>query len=313
MTPRFTSRLRAAPPAVLALLILALPAAAQLGPYRVVTKQAVFEASLYKRDKDILWVERKSSSGARSPQVGIAVGDIQFIHMPRPGLFEQVERLLELPKPPAKPVQAAHSALDKFILQTRSMRDIPGIHANEAILLKGRLYAHGTLWREAIRQFENVVTYAAETEWAGTARLLAGIAYAKSGGHLFAVEYLADQPLPEDDEALLSDMLYALGSSYAALGNYDNALLAYLPLVVFYPYIQDNEPRALAATLECYAELREWEPLYRAIQDIKRLYPNTPADEAANEAIAKYEKDLREAGKFVDGTAVVAPTAGAAP
>ncbi|MDD2239888.1 MAG: hypothetical protein PHO14_00200 [Kiritimatiellae bacterium] len=283
---------------------LALPASAQLGPYPVVTKQATFEASLYKRDKDILWVERKSASGERTPQVGIAIADILNVQMPRPALFDAVERLRAAPKATDRQFQAAHRALDKFILQTRAMRDIPGIPANEAILLKGRLYARKGLWREAIRQFENVVTYAPGTETATNAQIYAGIAYAKSDEHYFAVEYLAGIPLPEEDEELLSTLLYALGNSYVALGNYDNALLSYLPLVVFYPYVQANEARGLAACLTCYAHLEEWEPLYRTIQEIKRLYPDSPAQETADDFLEKYHDELVKAGQFVDAAKI---------
>lgn len=277
-----------------------LSASAQLGPYPVVTKQSTFEASLYKRDKDILWVERKSSDGARTPQVGIAVADIVSVQMPRPALFDAVERLRAAPNATDRQFQAAHSALDKFILQTRALRDIPGIPANDALLLKGRLYAQKGLWREAIRQFENVVTYAPGTETATNAQIFAGIAYSKSDEHHFAVEYLAGMPLPEENEELLSDLLYALGNSYVALGNYDNALLSYLPLVVFYPYVQANEARGLAATLTCYAHLQEWEPLYRTIQEIKRLYPDSPAQKAAEEFLEEYHDELVNAGQFVD-------------
>ena len=298
-------------PSVLILLLAAFapPAHAQLGPYPVVTKQATFEASLYKRDKDILWVERKSADGSRTPQVGIAVGDIVEVRMPRPTLFDAVERLCGTPAATDRQFQAAHSALDKFILQTRSLRDIPGIPANDAMLLKGRLYARKGLWREAIRQFENVVTYAPGTETATNAQIQAGIAYSKSGEHHFAVEYLAGMPLPEENEPLLSELLFSLGNSYLALGNYDNALLSYLPLVVFYPYVQDNEARGMAATLPCYAELKEWEPLYRTIQEIKRLYPGTPAEETADRIVAEYKDHLAQAGQFLDGDRVVEPPA----
>ena len=293
------------PSAFILLLALApLSVHAQLGPYPVVTKQATFEASLYKRDKDILWVERKSTSGTRTPQVGIAVADIIGIQMPRPALFDAIERLRISPAATDAQFKAAHSAIDKFILQTRAMRDIPGIPANEAVLLKGRLYAQKGLWREAIRQFENVITYAPGTETATNAQVYAGIAYSKSDEHHFAVEYLAGMPLPEENEELLSDLLYALGNSYVALGNYDNALLSYLPLVVFYPYVQANEARGLAATLTCYAHLQEWEPLYRTIQEIKRLYPDSPAQKTAEEFLDDYHDELINAGQFVDAAKI---------
>ena len=282
---------------------------AQLGPFPIVTEQATFEASLVKRDKDILWVQRRSADGSRAPQVGLAVADIQEVRMPRPSLFEAVERILALPEPSDARLARAHALLDKFILQTRSLRDIPGIPADEGVLLKGRLYHRKGLWREAIREFEDVITHSPGTETATNAQILAGIAYAKAGDHHFAIEYLAGMPLPEENEALLSELLYALGNSYLALENYDNALLSYLPLVVFYPYVHGNEARGLAAVLPCYANLGEWEPLYRTIQEIKRLYPGTPAEQVADEFIEQYRDDLAKAGQFVDGDRVVEPPA----
>ena len=132
----------------------------------------------------------------------------------------------------------------------------------------------------------------------------AGIAYAKNGEPLEAVEYLGGILLPEDDEKLLSELLFALGDSYFALGNYDNALLSYLPLVVFYPYSHNNEPRGLTAAMNCYAELKEWEPLYRTIQEIHTAYPNTPAAKAADEILEKFKTELTEAGQFVDAAKI---------
>ena len=296
------------------------PAAlAQLGPYPIQTKQAAFEASLVKRDKDILWVERKSSDGTRSPQVGIAVSDVLQIQMPRPPLFDAVEKIRTAPAAADAQFAAAHSALDKFILQTKALRDLPGIPADEAILLKGRLFSQKGLWREALRQYEDVVSKSKIPALVANAQILAGIAYSKEGEHQFAVEYLGGIPLPEEDEELLSQLLFALGDSYFALENYDNALLSYLPLVVFYPFVYDNEPRGLAAALGCYAKLKEWEPLYRSIQEIQKNYPGTPAAETAAEFLEEYKEQLGQAGQFVDAAKVssadapIAPAATAAP
>ena len=292
---------------------LALSARAQLGPYPIQTKQAAFEASLVKRDKDILWVERKSADGTRSPQVGIAVSDVLQIQMPRPALFAAIEKIRTSPAATDVQFAAAHSALDKFILQTKALRDLPGIPTDEAILLKGRLYSQKGLWREALRQYEDVVSKSKSPAIVTNAQILAGIAYSKEGEHQFAVEYLGGIALPEEDEELLSQLLFALGDSYFALGNYDNALLSYLPLVVFYPYVYDNEPRGLAAALGCYAKLKEWEPLYRSIQEIQKNYPNTPAAQTAAEFLEEYKEDLGQAGQFVDAAKITSTDASTAP
>lgn len=291
--------------AVFLLLALApLAARAQLGPYPIQTKQATFEASIVKRDKNILWVQRKSSTGQNTPEVGLAVADIVQIQMPTPAVFAAIERIRTSPVATDAQFATAHRALDKIILQIKALRDIPGIPANQAMILKGRLYDKKGLWRESARIYEEILAKSPPPEIATQAQILAGIAYAKGGEYNQAVEYLGGIPLPEEDEEVLSQLLFALGDSYFALENYDNALLSYLPLVVFYPYVYDNEPRGLAAALGCYAKLKEWEPLYRSIQEIKSGYPDSPAAKTADEFLAEYQEELGQAGQFVDAAKV---------
>jgi hypothetical protein len=307
----FSPRLRGFRPSasVLLFFLLALPASAQLGPYPVATRQATFHAELIKRDKDTVWIRRQASDGRYMPQVGIAVGDILGVRMPRPGLFDAIDRLHAAPNATDAQFLSAHRALDRFILQSRPFRGIPGILADEALLLKGRLHIRKEEWRDAIRQFENILLYGKPSTLTTNAQILAGIAYMKVDEPQFAAEYLVDMPLPEDDEALLSAQLFALGDAYLALGNIDNALMSYLKLVVFYPYVQNNEPRALAAALGCYAKLQEWEPLYRTIQEIKTTYPGSPAEKLADDMINEHRDELAKAGQFFDGDPVVAPDA----
>ena len=290
--------------AALLLAGLAPAASAQLGPWPIQTKQTAFEASIVKRENDVLWVERKSADGTRSPQIGLPVADVVQIGMPRPALFDAVEKVRTAPAATDAQFAAAHAALDKFILQTKSLRDLPGIPADEALLLKGRLYDKKGLWREASRLYEDILAKGKPSAISTNAQILAGIAYAKGGEPQFAIEYLGGMPLPEEDEEVLSQLLFALGDSYFALENYDNALLSYLPLVVFYPYVYDNEPRGLAAALGCYAQLKEWEPLYRSIQEIQKNYPATPAAQTAEEFLEKYKEDLVAAGQFVDAAKI---------
>ena len=303
----------------LALLLASGPQArAQLGPYPIATRQATFSAELIKRDKDIVWIRRLGSDGRPMPQIGMPVSDLLGVRMPRPAVFEAAERIRTAPAAPEAQFKAAHAALDRIIVQSRPFRDIPGILADEALLLKGRLHDRKEEFREAVRLYENIITYARPGPLVTNAQILAGIAYARLGDFHFAAEYLVDKPIPEDDEELLSAQLFALGDSYFALGNTDQALLSYLTLVVFYPYVQNNEPRALAAALGCYAKLQEWEPLYRTIQEIRKNYPGTPAAVTADKFIADYKDDLVKAGQFVDGDRILpappaAPSAASAP
>ncbi|MDR0993985.1 MAG: hypothetical protein LBN38_05415 [Verrucomicrobiota bacterium] len=282
-----------------------LSAAAQLGPYPIATKQARFDGTLGKRDKDMLWITRAGSDGRGGPQIGVPVADIVQIQVPKPTVFSAAERLQAAPRATDAQFKAVHDALDQLIRTLRSFRDLPGIPVNEALLWKGRLYQKKGLWREAVRQYEDILMNTPSSPLATQAQILAGVAYEKMGEHQFAVEYLGDVELPEEDEELLSAMLYSMGNSYAALENHDNALMAYLSLVVFYPYLYDNEARGLAAALDCYAALEEWEPLYRTIQTIQATYPDTAAAKRAGEIASEYQTQLGRAGHFVDGPKVV--------
>ena len=80
--------------------------------------------------------------------------------------------------------------------------------------------------------------------------------------------------------------------------------LIHISLVVFYPYSHNNEPRGLTAAMNCYAELKEWDPLSRTIQEIQPASPNTPAAKAADEILEKFKTELTEAGQFVDAAKI---------
>ena len=296
------------PAALLALSLFAAAASAQLGPYPLVTKNATNDVTLVKLDKDILWVLRSEPNRA-GHQMGIALSDVVFMKFPDPPVFAAVEKLLDLPAsaplPAAQLLRAAQS-LDKSLLLLRQFRTVPGVPYYKGLMLKARILYRQEKWLDAVRAFDDIRVNSKDPDVQRAAQIRAGIAFERAGEHNSAVEYLAGLPLPEDDEALLSQLLFALGDAFAALGNYDNALLSYLPLVVFYPYVGDNEARGLVKVLPCYAELKEWEPLYRTIQDIKANFKGSAAEKVADEFVSKYATDLSKAGLFVEGERIVA-------
>ena len=294
---------------LLLLCALCAPASAQLGPYEVRLANDRFQANLVKREKNgDLWLRRLKPDGTPGPQVGYAGSDILGIRMPRPGFFTNVEALLVVPASSALPPQAtarAHAMLDQFILQTRPFRDLPGVVSDEAILLKGRLLDRQGKFAEALAQYETLRAKEPPSAFASDARIRAGIDHSRMTNAVDAVECLSGIEPPEEDEALLSDMLFALGDAYARLENWDSALMTYLSLVVFHPYFGNNEARALSRTLPCLAALKEWESLYRAIQDLEAAAPGTPAAAYAASFAKKYAKELGTAGEFVDGKRIV--------
>ena len=287
-------------------------ASAQLGPYEVRLANDRFQAHLLKREKNgDVWLRRLKPDGTPGPQVGYARADILGIRMPRPSFFTNVEALLVVPANAALPPQAtarAHAMLDQFVLQTRPFRDIPGVVSDEALYLKARLQDRQGKYADALAGYEAIRAKDPPSAFADAARIRAGIDHARLTNAVEAIECLDGVPLPEEDEALLSDMLFALGDAYKHLENWDRALMTYLSLVVFYPYVGNNEARALSRTLPCYAALGEWESCYRAIQDLTATAPGTPAAASAETFAQKHAKQLGAVGEFVDGKRVVADT-----
>ena len=87
--------------------------------------------------------------------------DVVRIGMPRPALFDAVEKIRTSPAATDAQFAAAHAALDKMILQLKPLRDLPGIPANDAMIAKGRLFDAKGLWRESTRLYEDVLAKAA--------------------------------------------------------------------------------------------------------------------------------------------------------
>lgn len=289
-----------------------LPARAQLGPYEVRLANDRFQAHLLKREKNgDVWLRRLKPDGTPGPQVGYARADILGIRMPRPAFFTNVEALVAAPGTGPLPPQAtarAHALLDQYVLQTRAFRDIPGVVSDEALYLKARLQDRQGKYADALAGYEAIRAKDPPSAFADAARIRAGIDHSRLTNAVDAIECLDGIPLPEEDEALLSDMLFALGDAYVRLENWDRALMTYLSLVVFYPYVGNNEARALSRTLPCYAALGEWESCYRAIQDLLAAAPGTPAAAYAETFAQKHAKQLGSVGEFVDGKRIVADT-----
>jgi hypothetical protein len=219
----------------------AAPAArAQLGPYPIQTKQAAFEASIVKRDKDILWVERKSADGSRSPQVGLAVADIVQIGMPRPALFDAVEKSAPPPPPPTRSSPPPTPRSTSSSSRPRPCATSPASPPTKPWSSRA---ASTTRRASGANPPASTRTSSPRPPLHRRHQRPDPRRHRLRQGRRppFRRRIPRRHPLPEEDEEILSALLFALGDAYFALGNYDNALLSYLPLVVFYPYVYDNE------------------------------------------------------------------------
>ena len=274
-----------------------------VGPFAIESARGRVNARLLRRDKETLWVMAESAAGG-AYEAGVPLAELKMIEMPVPRVFD-----LAATAATADQQKAAHDGLDRLISTLKPFRGLPGVIVDDAVLRKGRLYARQGLWRDAVRQYEDVLQQPYESGQKAAARLGAGIAYELSGDHESALKYLEGVEMPEEDEDLISSAVFARASAKVATGRYDAAIMDYLLLVVFHPFVQNNEARCLEAVLPCYAEIKDWESLYKTVQWLRKEYPAAAETRRAEEIFEEHRKELEAAGQFVDGGAEPAPAA----
>jgi tetratricopeptide (TPR) repeat protein len=265
--------------------------AAAIGPFPIETSRGVVEARLSRCDSNTLWIVREGASGAY--EAGLPLSEVKRVAVPTPRIFTAAEQAST-----ADMIKAAHEAMDRLIAMLRPFRNVPGIPYYEALLRKAQLYDRQGLWRDSIRLYEDLLKPPTDAPWKQMARWRAGVAYELGGEHQRAVELLDGVPLPED-EILLSSVLFSRGMARAALNRHRDALTDFLYLVVFHPFVQDNERRGLDAAMNCYAEIKDWESLLKTAQWMQKEYPGTAEARHAAELLSEYRAQLEQVAPFV--------------
>jgi len=265
-----------------------------IGPALLETKDGQFQGRLLRQDKEMLWVSKAAADGSVF-EAGIPLADIKKIRLPTPRVFAAAGVAADEAQ-----IQAVHEALDRLILSLKPFRGLTGIPIDEAILHKGQVFTRQGRWREAIRQFEDILQQPYECEQKAVARLRAGVASELAGDPKAALKYLEGAVLPEDDDELLSTAVFSRATALAAEGRHEDALLDYLRLVVFYPYVQNNELRGLEASVACYAEIEDWESLHKTVQWMQQEFPAARETRHAEEMQEARRLQMEAAGTIMD-------------
>lgn len=265
-----------------------------VGPFRLVTPRGDVTVRLLRRDKDLIWVDQQVSGGS-FVETGLRRADITRFEIPQPAAFEAAERA-STPEQIAK-VQVALKAISDSL---RSFRDLPGMPVDQALLLQGLLLERSQRWPAALAVYDELLAAPHRPAVAGTAGLRAALCHAQLGQHERVLAMLEQRAIPDDDLALLSDLHFARGQALAATGRHDEAILEFLFLVVFDPYVQNNEPRCLAAALTSYAALQDWAALWKSLAVLRGQYPEAAETKQAEEIAKTYEKQLAAETEYQD-------------
>ena len=261
-----------------------------VGPYTMEAAHGTFEVKLLRIEKELLWVLQRSKSGDEI-ETGIDLARIKNIEVPRPTLFDSAEYAEKLAS-----IERLQGALRVFIKNHEPFRSLPGMITDEAYYWRARLFMKEQKWKQAARTFENVL----DKKYLGKEQLVdaylrTGLCFAKMNEPKKALKYLQLDHMPDDDLEFVSEAYFARGQALESVEKYKHALIHYLNLVVFYPFVNDNEVKAMEKTLPCYVALEHWQPAKETYEAMKRLYPEAPETVRATEYLREFQDKLKVA------------------
>ena len=263
-----------------------------IGPFSLETARGPLTVRLLRRDRDLVWVVQQLSAG-QAVDTGLPVREITKFNLPRPRLFQAVEA--------AAPEQARamRPQLENYIRQLMPYRDLPGMNVDEAQLLLGRILEQAEDWKGAAALYAEIIGQPYQPAEASSAKLRRGFCLARLGQFEEALPLLEPAILGDSDNLeMVSDIYLMRGEALQKTARHEEAILSYLHLVVFLPYVRDNESRALAAVLPSYAALNDWDAAYKTVQQVREKYTNSPAAMLAEEFAETYPEQMKKEADF---------------
>ena len=263
-----------------------------IGPFTLVTKRGEITVRLLRREENMIWVDRLVQSG-QFVETGIPRSEIIEFKQPRPRLFQMADEAQG-----EAAIGAAIDQLRRYVAQLRPYRDLPGIPVNEALILQGKLNERRGFWRDAILIYQELLNQPYDFKERPMIRYAAGLCLWRMDQKEKALEFLLDDPVPDDDMDVMAEILYARADSLASTGRHREAIDTYLGMIVFYPFVQTNELRALSGILPSYAALNDWDAAVKTIEALKRDYADAPETEAAMAAMDKFAAEVEKEKQF---------------
>jgi len=263
-----------------------------IGPYTLVTRRGEVTVRLLRRDGDIIWVDRLVQSGSYV-ETGIPRSEVIEFKSAKPVLFVQAEQA-QTPEQ----ISATIDGLRRLVAQLKPYRDLPGIQVNAAMIHQAKLNEKREYWRDALVIYQELLTQPYDFPEKNMIRYWSGMNLWRMNQKDKALEFLSDDPIPDEDMNFMSDVLNARADSLSAGGKNREAVDTYLSMIVFYPYVRTNELRALSGIIPNYIALKDWDAVIKSIDAMKLDYAEAPETAAAITLLEKYTAEVEQENQF---------------
>jgi tetratricopeptide (TPR) repeat protein len=234
------------------------------------------------RKEDMLTVSVKTSTGSLGT-VSYHVGDVAELDLPLPPEIESAAGLI------------AQGHADQALAQAgpivdfqQTLRDIPGNDWARMALVKCSALTALNRGAEAASLLKEIAGYSKEPEIQLAAKLQLTLLQPPKDPTeaLAAYDAVIDQG---SDPKTLTQAWMAEGDVRFGEHAFDEALLAYLTVPVFFPDNNPQMPRALWGVAQSYAKLKDAPNQEKALHELVSHYPDSPEASLAKAELLKME------------------------
>ena len=223
-------------------------------------------------------------------ELGYLLSKIAKLDFPEPPQLNTAPELIATGK-----VEEAIAQIDPVVRYYESFRDAPGSWWQESLLIKVEALQALENYKESDPLIDNLSRLATDPETLRAAKVFIAAKLTRRGDHARALE-MFEQVLKETRKPMtLATASVNMGHCYLALKQYDEALLAFLQIPVFYPRQKMLLAQALLGSARAYYGLEDLPRAKTTLDELLKDFATSPqaADAKAElEKIAKREKAL---------------------
>lgn len=269
---------------LLLVLVLLIGVAPSAQAERILLKTGqTIESKGVRRSGDMVMV--KVQVGASSGEVGYRVSTIAKIAFPEPLQLKTTAVFLSQGQP-----EKALADIEPIVKYYDHFRDIPGNWWAPAALLKLSALNGMQLDKEAGRLGDEIRKNVIDPETARAAQLQLVAGLVHKGEYDKALQ-LCDSVIKESAKAeVLAEAWVDRGDALLAQRQWDDAVLAYLHVPVFYQEEKRWMPPALLGSARAFRGLEDLEEAKRSLNDLAAGYPKSAQAEIARTELQKLPK-----------------------
>jgi tetratricopeptide (TPR) repeat protein len=221
--------------------------------------------------RDGAMVMGKVQVGSGEGEIGYNVVQIARIEFPEPRGLKAATDFLTHNQP-----QKALAEIEPVVAYYDGFREIPGTWWAQAALIKVSALSGLQRDQEAEVLARTIEKSATDPDTARLARVKLSSGLIRKKEYEKAIEYCDSAIKESTDPRVLGEAWIHKGDAFAGLKQWDDALLAYLHIPVFYSDETELVPPALLGSARAYRRIDDPTRAKKSFNDLIATYPNSP-------------------------------------